>query len=113
MKTLAYNDRKNKKKKRSWENIKNRLKEEYVKTKVIAKETYQGIKKQYNGEKSKKNLINKKPFDPNLELFCPFCEIPIPKELKPLIKDMDSIVCENCGTEIKKNSFFKDYSFSD
>ena len=110
MKTLAYTDRKNKNNKRSWEDIKKKLKDEFTKTKTIAKETYQGIKKQFNEEKPKR-MIKNKPFDPNLELFCPFCEFPIPKELKPLIQDSNSIICENCGTEIKKSSFFKDYSF--
>ena len=110
MKTLAYTDRKSKNNKRSWDDIKNKIKDEFTKTKVIAKETYQGIKKQFNEEQPKK-IIKNKPFDPNLELFCPFCEFPIPKELKPLIKDSSSIVCENCGTEIQKSSFFKDYSF--
>jgi len=115
VKTLAYRDSKKKKEKRSWDNIKNRLKDEYIKTREIAKETYQGIKKQINEEQPKKNIKNrkKKSIDLNLELFCPFCENPIPKELKPFIKDSKSIICENCGTEIKKNSFFKDYTLSD
>ena len=110
MKILAYTDRKNRNNKRSWKNIKNKIKDEFTKTKEIAKETYQGLKKQFNEEQSNK-IIKNKPFDPNLELFCPFCEFPIPKELKPLINDSNSIVCENCGTEIQKSSFFKDYSF--
>ena len=84
-----------------------------MKTTEIEKETYQGIKKQYNEEKPKKKIKKNRSIDINLELFCPFCEYPIPKELKPFIKDSNSIVCENCGSEIKKNSFFKDYSFPD
>ena len=112
MNSLTYRDRKKKNEKRSWDNIKNKLKDDFVKLKVIATETYQGIKKQFNEEKSKK-IIRNKQIDPNLELFCPFCKHTIPKELKPLITDSSSIVCENCGTEIKKNNFFEDYSFPD
>ena len=52
--------RKKKNEKRSWDNIKNKLKDEFVKTKVIAKETYQGIKKQINEDQPKKNIKNRK-----------------------------------------------------
>jgi len=114
VKTLAYNGRKKKKEKLTWDKFRNQLKDEFKKTKEIAKETYQGIKKQFNEEKPRKKITQKKKktsIDSNLELFCPFCEYTIPNELKPSINNSISIVCENCGTEIKKSSFFKEYSF--
>ena len=55
MKTLAYTDRKNNKNKRSWEDIKKKLKDEFIKTKVIAKETYQGIKSKLMRNNQKKS----------------------------------------------------------
>ena len=54
MKILAYTDRKNRNNKRSWEDIKKKIKDELTKTKEIANETYQGIKKQFNEEQPKK-----------------------------------------------------------
>ena len=118
MRTLSYRDRKKKQKKANWDKFRNQLKEEFIKTKELAKETFQDIKKQFNDEplKEKKGImraIKKKPLDLNQDLFCPFCEHPIPKELISGINVTGSIVCENCGAEIKKNSFFKDYSFPD
>lgn len=118
---MTYRKEEKKEKKKKWDSFRKQLKDEFKKTKENVKETLEDIKKQFNEvnkppqniSKKNKNNIKKKPIDPNLELFCPFCEYPIPKELKPLIKDSDSIVCENCGTEIKKNSFFKKDSFPD
>ncbi len=124
MKTLTYRKNEKKEKKKNWDSFKKQLKDEFIKTKENVKETIEDIKKQFNEDNKTpqntsrrntnyKNKIRKNPIDSNLELFCPFCEYPIPKELKPIIKDSDSIVCENCGTEIKKSSFFKKYSFPD
>ena len=121
---MTYRKKEKKEKKKNWDSFKEQLKDEFIKTKENVKETIEDIKKQFN-EVNKppqnttrkntnyKNKIRKNTIDPNLELFCPFCEYPIPKELRPLINDTDPIVCENCGTEIKKNDFFKDYSFPD
>ena len=116
MKTLTNRKKEKKEKMKKWDSFKKQLKDEFIKTKENVKETFEDIKKQFNEEnkppkKNIKKITKKNPFDSNLELYCPFCEYPIPKELKPLIRDSDSIVCENCGTEIKKKSFFKDYSF--
>ncbi len=128
MKTLAYRDHRKKKKKGNWDKFRDQIKEDFINTRENIKDTFQEIKEHFEEDTSIKNNLNKqnnqnnrniqnfkkkkrKKIDANLELFCPFCEYPIPKELKPLISDSDSIVCENCGTEIKKNSFFKEYSF--
>ena len=124
MKILTYRKEEKKEKKKNWDSFKKQLKDEFIKTKENVKETLDDIKKQFNDENKpsqnitrkkfyNKNIKKKNTIDSNLELFCPFCEYPIPKELKPLISDSDPIVCENCGTEIKKNSFFKDHSFPD